>query len=579
MAEPVSGGSSNSGQPPKEMSMEIRLLLAFIMMGVVMFVTPYIFKSNTPPAKNAQTASKTAANQASPAPAPSQPQAPEAQPAAPSNAAPSGQATPQQVLPPFAIETDYYRVVFSNQGATVRSWILKSYTGNDQKPLELTNTASGFGFPFALHFPEQQPTAKVNWTFYSQTPDPDGMGVAYEYSDGHTSVRKTFRFQKHSYLSQITTQVSVDGKAIPHMIEWRGGFGDLTVGNPSSNEKTLYFSVTDNKLVEQNTNAAKNGPIAAAGDFSFGGIADTFFAAVFLPEDNRSMRVITYSDNAPTAHEQKPARLSGLAISAGAPNRFSLFVGPKDVNLLKSVNPKLEQVVDFGWISILAKPLFLVVTWFNSGFVHNFGWSIVIVTIVLNCMLFPLRLSNMKSMRKMQALKPQIDAIGQRYKNVGLRDPRKAEQNQEVMDLYKRHGVNPMGGCLPMLIQLPFLFAFYRVFTVAVEMRGAAWLWVPDLSQAEPWSIKLLPIIMIATQFWMQKITPQANVDQSQQRMMMFMPLIFGFMFYNFPSGLVLYYLTSNLVGIGQQWFFNHTESAQEAARSVEPPKKKDGRK
>jgi YidC/Oxa1 family membrane protein insertase len=203
----------------------------------------------------------------------------------------------------------------------------------------------------------------------------------------------------------------------------------------------------------------------------------------------------------------------------------------------------------------------------------------VVVTIVLNFILFPLKLSNMKSMRKMQALKPQIDAINAKYKNVGLRDPRKADQNQEVMDLYKKYGVNPMGGCFPMLIQIPFFFAFYRVFTVSVQMRGASWLWVTDLSQPEHLPIKILPLVMIASQFMMQKMTPQPNQDPGQQKMMMLMPLVFGFMFYNFPSGLVLYYLTSNLVSMGQQWFFNHTETAQEVARSVELPKKKNVRK
>jgi len=202
----------------------------------------------------------------------------------------------------------------------------------------------------------------------------------------------------------------------------------------------------------------------------------------------------------------------------------------------------------------------------------------VIVTIAINFVLFPLKIANMKSMRKMQALQPQIKVINEKYSNVGLRDPRKAEQNQEVMALYKKHGVNPMGGCVPMLLQIPFFFAFYTVFTVSVEMRGATWLWVTDLSQPEHMAIKILPIAMIASQFWMQKMTPQANVDPAQQRMMMLMPLVFGFMFYNFPSGLVLYYLTSNLVSMGQQLFFNHTAAADEAARSVQT-KKKNGRK
>jgi len=199
---------------------------------------------------------------------------------------------------------------------------------------------------------------------------------------------------------------------------------------------------------------------------------------------------------------------------------------------------------------------------------------------VINMALFPLKLTNMKSMRKMQALKPQVDAINAKYKNIKMTDPRKGEQNQEVMDLYKKYGVNPMGGCVPMLLQIPFFFAFYQVLKVSVEMRGATWLWVTDLSQPEHLAIRILPVVMIVSQFVMQKMTPQPSGDPNQQKMMMFMPLIFGFMFYQFPSGLVLYYLTSNLVSVGQQWFFNHTESAQEAARSVEPPpKKKNGRK
>jgi YidC/Oxa1 family membrane protein insertase len=226
------------------------------------------------------------------------------------------------------------------------------------------------------------------------------------------------------------------------------------------------------------------------------------------------------------------------------------------------------------------------VNWFNEHAVHNFGRSIVVVTNAINFILFPLKFTNMKSMRKMQALKPHIDLINAKYKNIKMTDPRAGEKNQEIMDLYKKHGVNPMGGCFPMLIQLPFFFAFYRVFTVSVEMRGAPWLWVTDLSQPEDLTIlgvaiRILPIIMIVTQFMMQKMTPQPNQDPSQQKVMQLMPLMFGFMFYRFASGLVLYYLTSNLVQIAQQWFFNKTETAIEAARSVAPPpnKKKNGRK
>lgn len=582
MAETVNGGSSN--QPPKDMSMEMRLLIAFLLMGAVMFLTPYLFKNQTPPAsqKTAQTSKQPAAPAAAQPPQTPQVPAPAAvtETAQASSAEPTAPKTAAQTLPPFVIDTDLFHITFSNQGATVRSWQLKKYKGNDEKLLELVNTASGLGYPFSLYFPGQKPTTDVNWAWYTQTADPDGLGVAYQFSDGHTVVRKSFRFQKNSYLSTVTSEVTVDGKPVPGMIQWRGGFGDLTVSNAAGSQSALYFNVADNKLVEQSARTAKNGPVTATGNFSFAGMADKYFAAVFLPEGSTNVEQVTMADTVRTPLEEKQAAFPGVAVSAGAQNRFDLYVGPKDLDILRRVNPKLVEVVNFGFFSVLAKPLFLIVNWVNDAFIHNYGWSIVVVTVIITFILFPLKLSNMKSMRKMQALKPQIDAINAKYKNLKMTDPRKSEQQQETMALYKQHGVNPMGGCVPMLIQLPFFYAFYKVFTVAVEMRGAHWLWVTDLSQPEQYAIKVLPLIMIGTQFAMQKMTPQApGQDPNQQKMMMLMPLIFGFMFYNFPSGLVLYYLTSNLVNMAQQWFFNHTELAQEAARSVEPPKKKNGRK
>jgi len=294
--------------------------------------------------------------------------------------------------------------------------------------------------------------------------------------------------------------------------------------------------------------------------------------------------------NASDANNKQMDKVDVLGAAVGnlkGSTDVRLYVGPKALSDPEAVpvpgitgaEPDLRAVVDFGWLSVIAKPLFLIVNWFNDNAIHNFGWSIIVVTIAINMILFPLKLSNFKSMRKMQALKPQIDAINAKYKGLKLTDPKKGEQNQEVMDLYKKFGVNPMGGCFPMLIQIPFFFAFYKVFTVSVEMRGAPWLWVTDLSQPEHLPIKILPLVMIGSQFLMQKLTPQPNADPNQQKMMYLMPLIFGYMFYWFASGLVLYYLTSNLVQMGQQWFFNHTQAAVEAAESVAPPKKKNGRK
>jgi len=559
------------------MSMEVRLLLAFLLMGVVMYVTQYFYKAPPPPAQSER---KTTAAQTETTPAPAAPTAQEATaPAArteASSAAPTEPATVALALPPVVIDTKLFRVTFNNQGGTVRNWQLKKFKGNDGKPLDLVNpaiAAAGVPYPFSLYFfdanlqeADSHLAAQVNQAYYTQTLDDDGLGVTYTYSDGHSSVRKTFRFLPDSYLCQVSSEVTMDHRPLAHAIEWRGGFGDMTVTNATIKQPVLYSVPAENKL--------------------FSGIEDQYFAAVFLAEDaaagSRERQVYvarTFTDNLRTMAVEKPHPVIGAAVSLGTENHFRLFVGPKDLDLLKSVDPKLAQAVDFGFLSIITKPLFLVVNWTQKSFVHNFGWAIVLVTVVINLALFPLRLNSMKSMRKMQALKPQMDVINAKYKKLSLTDPKKADQQAETMALYKKHGVNPMGGCLPMLIQLPFFYAFYRVLTVSVEMRGATWLWVTDLSQPETFQIHWLPLIMIASQFWMQKMTPAAapGGDPNQQKMMMYMmPLIFGWMFWALPSGLVLYYLTSNLVGVGMQLFVNRTAPP---AVAVAPLKIKNNRK
>ena len=187
----------------------------------------------------------------------------------------------------------------------------------------------------------------------------------------------------------------------------------------------------------------------------------------------------------------------------------------------------------------------------------------MIVTIIINTILFPLKYKSTKSMRKMQQLQPLVKEINNRYKGVGMRDPRKAKQNEELQALYKKHNANPMGGCLPIVLQMPFFFAFYKLLTVAIEMRQAEWLWVSDLSNPETLAIRVLPLAMVATQFWSQSLTPTPTADAMQARMMKFMPIVFGFIFYQFQAGLVLYWLTSNCVGIAQQLVLNRLPQEQ----------------
>jgi YidC/Oxa1 family membrane protein insertase len=561
--------------------MEKRLLLAFLLMAAVLFVTPYFYKAVMPsaPAKPARTPAPASVVVKRTETAPAQPApAPEARPAAPAAAAATTAAAQEEL---FTIETSLYRVVLSNRGGVVRSWVLKKFKDGLGHPLELVSApgVAKTGYPFSLAFREKKPPIDVNKVLYAARPAAGGLGIDYEFSDGKVVVRKSFHFERASYLSQVSTSVLVGGMGIPNLLEWRGGFGDHAVPNAASLQRIVYYDATAAKLLTKEAKAAKDGPVTEAGNYSFAGIEDTYFAAVFVPRSSPNFFIRTVSDHVPGVVDKTEAAHAGAAVGGGADNEFSLFVGPKDLDLLRKIDPRLAEIVDFGWFGLIAKPLFLLLNWINDHFAHNYGWAIVIATIIINMALLPMRLSSMKSMKRMQSLKPQVDVINARYKNVGLRDPRKAEQNAEVMELYKKHGVNPMGGCLPMVIQIPFFFAFYKVLTVAIEMRGASWLWVNDLSQPEQLAIRILPIAMIVAQFVMQKMTPNPSADPNQQKMMLLMPLVFGFMFYGVSSGLVLYWLTSNLVGIAQQWFINRSMPAAPPQPAVVNAKKSGSRR
>jgi YidC/Oxa1 family membrane protein insertase len=566
----LSTNPKSPAPPAKEMSMEMRLLLAFVLMGLVLFITPYIYKpapapKATAPVKPSQVAELTQK---------------------PAAAAPATTATVVPAEVPgkiaadkeqtFDVDTKLYHVKFSNHGATVVSWVLKNFkyqTGKTSQPLELVNQAAlaTVPAPFSFWMKDDKTASLLNYAYYVGKASEDGLGVDFEFSDGKTAAKKTFRFDKDSYLSQFSAEVTQNGVGVPSLVEWRGGFGDLTVLNRLAAQHAVYYDLSNSKLVSKDAKAAKDGSITANGNYSFAGLDDTFFAWVVLPKDNTSTEVVTMKDDLLSKVSNKEEPHVGTAVGGDATNRFSMYVGPKDVDILAKVDPKLQQLIDWGWFWFIAKPLFQALHYMNDQFVHNYGWSIVLITICINLLLLPLRLSSMKSARKMQALQPQIAAINAKYKNIKLNDPRKAEQNQEVMDLYKKHGANPLGGCLPMVIQLPLVYAFYRVLNVSIEMRGAHWLWVTDLSQPETFAIHMLPIIMIVTQFIMQKMTPNPTMDPSQAKMMQFMPLMFGFFFYSMPSGLVLYWLTGNLVGIAQQYLINKYTPAP----VIEAPKKK----
>jgi len=557
-------------QGKKELSMETRLLLAFLLMGLVLFLTPYIYKAPPQPPKQVVPAAGKQAPQAE-----KKPEAIPVRPAAPTLAIPGQiQDTAERE---FTVDTDIYRIKFSNRGGVVHSWVLKKYLDHAGKPLELVNQASfsKVPAPFSLSLKDSQAADLLNYGLYAAHPAAGGLGIEYEFSDGKNHAKKTFQFTKDGYLSQVATEVSQNGVPVDNLIQWRGGFGDPTSLNRIAEQHVVYYDLNQGKLITRDAKSAKDGPVSVTGSFSFAGVDDRFFACAFLPKDNTSTTVVAVKDDVPATPSGKEEMHVGVEVGGDTVNRLVAFVGPKDIDLLRKVDPKLEQLIDWGWFGVIAKPIFLALHWLNDNLVHNYGWSIVIITIVINLVLLPMRFAGMKSQRKMQALQPKIAEINAKYKGLSLRDPRKAQQNQEIMDLYKTAGANPMSGCLPMVIQMPILYAIYKVLNVTIELRGAHWLWVTDLSQPEQLPIHILPLIMVVSQFLVTQMTPTPGVDPAQAKMMKFMPLMFGFFFYNVSSGLVLYWLTSNLVGILQQWIVNRTMPPPPAPAPKIIPKKK----
>ncbi len=563
------------------------MVLAFVLMGLILVGTPYVYKklgivtpqTQVEPVKSSvQTSKNASAKSGGAAAAVAAGNAPTAEDV------PAAGTVASTTESEWTLQTGVYRVVFSNRGAVVKSWTLRNIKDSSGKPLELVNFrgAEKVGFPFSYDFRQQQPSTNLDKALWVPRPNPDGTAISYEFSDGKTVATKTFSFQRDGYMMQFADEVKLSGVGLPHLLQWRAGFGDMGVPGAAGHQENIRFDSEKQKLVTEATKAAKNGPVRADGALAFAGIEDQYFTAVFLPPPNTPLQMTTFSDTVTTTADNSEQPYPGVAVGGQSRNQLGVYVGPKELDELRKVNPRLQDVIDWGFFGFIAKPLFFILQWMNKNYVHSYGWAIILVTLLINLAMFPLKLANLKSMRKMQLLQPEINRINEKYKGISMSDPRAANKQQETMDLYKKHGVNPMGGCIPMLIQLPFLWAFYKVLSVTIEMRNAPWLWVSDLSQPEHFAIRFLPIIMIVTSFLLQKMTPMsAGVDPAQQKMMQFMPLMYGFFFWPASSGLVLYWLTSNLVGIAQQWFFNKTSGPAPVAL---PAKKavtslKDGRK
>ena len=472
----------------------------------------------------------------------------------------------------ITVENDLYRIVFSTEGAVVKNWILKGYSHGNGDPLDAVNGVDGkeAGYPLRLSLESADLTQRANRGVYVAAPSLNKLRaptkLTFEFSDGAVQVKKVFSFDS-TYVIGLDTQV-FDGRLhLAHEIHWSGGLGDHQVAPETFNEfsQIIYGSSTNPSFTSQ---GSVDEVETVPGPLDLAGMADRYFAGIFLPASRQS--AFQYR-NAPWeppdwTEEDKPEALAvALARRDHQAGPLRLFVGPKDLAVLRTVEPSLEKIVDFGWFSFIAQPLFLMLRFTHDHIVSNYGWAIALVTLVINLALFPLKLKSLRSAQAMQKVSPQVKVIQERYKHYKFNDSRKQRMNQEVMALYKQHGVNPLGGCLPMLVQMPFLFGFYKVLYVSIELRQAPFaVWIRDLSIPDP--LYILPSAMIVTMFILQKMTPMTTADPAQQRMMMLMPLFFGFFFFQFPSGLVLYWLVGNLVGIAQQMFINRfSRTAQPA--------------
>jgi YidC/Oxa1 family membrane protein insertase len=570
--------------PQQEPGSERRLLLVFLVTFVVLMISQPLLKKFMPPPPAPQPQNQPVAAQPAAATPASAPSAPSAVPA-PNPVAKHSSAETETV-----IENDLYRITFTNRGAQVKSWILKKFNNDAQNGLlDLVNSAAAqkYGYPLSLFTYDETLRNRLNSALYVASNEGQltaPASITFEYSDQDLVVRKTFGFD-HTYVLTVATSVLYKGAEIFAPPAWPSGFGeqsrpfDSPIGYQFNNNiqrlsyRCGFFSFLSHC-------DAIAGGATIPGPFQWAGPIDQYFAAVFLPDDPASAAMITLRNSIPVLRDpHKPdsketvnLEVFGAAVgNLHGPTLERMYVGPKELSSIESVSipqitgasPDLRGLVDFGALSIIAKPLFLWLKWTYSHIVPNWGWAIVIQTLIIGLALTPLRIYQIHSMYKMQRVAPQIKAIQEKYKKYSLRDPRKAPMNEEISALYKKEGANPVSGCLPLLIQMPFLFAYYRMLDRALDLRHAHWLWIHDLSARDPYF--LLPIGMVISMLITQKMTPQAGVDPSQQRMMtVMMPLMMGFIFINLAAGLNLYYALSNLISIAQQALMNRTSQGRE---------------
>ncbi len=483
----------------------------------------------------------------------------------------------------IVVESEFVRAVFANRGAKLVSWQIKGHVADDGGPVELVppQVSPDQTWPFSLMVPDDPGiTARLAAALFRPsadrlqlTADPATLVFEYEDSSG-LRARKSFTFQAtpdceeraredycepQPYLVRFAASVTTAAGALPVTMRWGPAIGGerMNVSRmtfPQPPAAVLYGRALEDGLLQEvdiiRAQPADLGERSTYdGQLEFVGVDNKYFLAAALP-GTRLSRV----DYSPVSAVGLEDDLVAFDLTLEGGGDLPVFIGPKDFDVLRAVHPDLVRAINFGFLSVIVVPLHQTLKWIY-GYVGNYGWSIILLTVLINVLIFPLRHKSVVSMRKMQELQPEMKAIQARYKDLKTTDPEKQKMNKEVMELYRKHGANPASGCLPMLATMPILFSFYRLLSMAIEIRGAPFMfWITDLSVSDP--LYITPVVMGATMVYQQRLQP-AGADAMQRKMMMMMPVVFTFMFLSAPSGLVVYWLTSNVIGIGQQLLTN----------------------
>jgi len=552
--------------------MEKRVIIAVVLSFVVLYVYQAMF---APPPAQKPKAAQTEVAKGAAAPGAGQSAAPAGAPAgtAAAPAAASPAAAPAQPAAvevagsearDIVIETDALHAVFTNRGAALKSWRLNRYKDRAGKPVDLVpQTLPDAPKPFQVETGDAAVDARANTALFRV----DGGGavrdertgawrVAFEYREaGGLGVRKQFTVDPAKFTIRAGISAEVAGSPVNVSVVMGPGPGDIETSEKSQYLMGARANLYRGGKVERYDAAALLKQPVMEGQMRWAGIDDHYFlSAVLLVAGNvrAEYRPLTTHDAVGEAQHTfvgYTVNLPGQAVDA------TFFLGPKAFNLLRSIDGELVRAIDYGMFAWLVVPLLGALNWVN-GYVGNYGWSIIVLTFLINVAIFPLRHKSVVSMKKMQELKPDIDAIQARYGKLKTTDPQRQKMNQEVMELYKQRGVNPASGCVPMLLTMPILFAFYSMLAYSIELRGAPFaLWIKDLSIYDPFYVA--PILTGISMLVQQKMTPQTSTDPVQQKMFMLMPVIFTVMFLWAPSGLNIYWLVNNVLAIGQQYFTN----------------------